>query len=131
MQESKRQKQVGALLLQELSDIFQRLGLNMIDGGLVSLTAVKVTPDLLEARVYLSFFQVKDIPATMKKIEERAWEIKRELAARVKHQLRRIPTLDWFHDDTLEHADRMEELFRRIKAERPAGSDNPGKEDPK
>jgi len=97
----------------------------MIDGGLVSLTAVKVTPDLLEARVYLSFFQVKDIPATMKKIEERAWEIKRELAGRVKHQLRRIPTLDWFHDDTLEHADRMEELFRRIKAQRPAGTDSP------
>jgi ribosome-binding factor A len=123
MQEGKRQKQVGALLLQELSDIFQRLGLSMIDGGLVSLTAVKVTPDLLEARVYLSLFQVKDIPATMKKIEDRAWEIKRELAARVKHQLRRVPTLDWFHDDTLDHADKMEELFRRIKAERPAGSD--------
>ena len=111
--------------MQELSDIFQRLGLSMIDGGLVSLTAVKVTPDLLEARVYLSFFQVKDIPATLKKIEERAREIKRELAARVKHQLRRIPTLDWFHDDTLEHADKMEELFRRIKAERPAGGDSP------
>ena len=59
MQENKRQKQVGALLLQELSDIFQRLGLSMIDGGLVSLTAVKVTPDLLEARVYLSLFHVR------------------------------------------------------------------------
>jgi ribosome-binding factor A len=131
MQEGKRQKQVGALLLQELSDIFQRLGLSMIDGGLISLTAVKVTPDLLEARVYLSFFQVKDIPATTKKVEERAWEIKRELAARVKHQLRRIPTIDWFHDDTLEHADKMEELFKRIKGNRPADSDNPdGKEGP-
>src|SRR5216684_6858626 len=107
MQEGKRQKQVGALLLEEMSDIFQRLGLSMIDGGLISLTAVKVTPDLLEARVYLSFFKVKDVPATMKKIEERAWEIKRELAGRVKHQLRRIPTIDWFHDDTLEHADKM------------------------
>jgi ribosome-binding factor A len=104
----------------------------MIDGGLVSLTAVKVTPDLLEARVYLSLFQVKDIPATMKKIEERSWEVKRDLAARVKHQLRRIPTLSWFHDDTLDHADKMEELFRKLKAERPADSDNPdGKEEPR
>src|ERR1700759_712336 len=111
MQEGKRQKQVSALLLQELGDIFQRLGLSMIDGGLVSLTAVKVTPDLLEARVYLSLFQVKDVPATMKKVEEKAWEVKRELAARVKHQLRCIPTLSWFHDDTLDHADKMEELF--------------------
>ena len=49
MQEGKRQKQVNALLMQELSGIFRRVGLSMIDGGLISLTAVKVTPDLLEA----------------------------------------------------------------------------------
>ena len=119
MQEGKRQKQVGALLMQELSDIFQRLGLGMMEGGLVSLTAVKVTPDLLEARVYLSFFQVKDAAAALKKIEERSWEIKRDLAARVKHQLRRIPLLQYFQDDTLEHADKMEELFRKLKEEKP------------
>jgi ribosome-binding factor A len=119
MQEGKRQKQVAALLIQELSDIFQRLGLSTLDGGLVSITAVKITPDLLEARVYLSLFQVKDIPAAMKKIEERGWEIKRELAARVKHQLRRIPTLQYLYDDTLEHADKMDELLRKIKSEKP------------
>ena len=123
MQENKRQKQVGALLLQELSDIFQRLGLSMIDGGLVSLTTVKVTPDLLEARVYLSFFQVKDVPGTMKKIEDRGWEIKRELADRVKHQLRRIPILQYFHDDTLEHADKMDALFRKINEGKPPGEE--------
>jgi ribosome-binding factor A len=123
MEENKRQKQVGALLLQELSDIFRRLGLSMIDGGMVSLTTVKITPDLLEARVYLSFFQVKDVPATMKKIEERALQIKRELATRVKHQLRRIPALQYFHDDTLEHADKMDALFRKLNAEKPPGED--------
>ena len=123
MQENKRQKQVSALLLQELSDIFQRLGLSMIDGGLISLTTVKVTPDLLEARIYLSFFQVKDVPGTMKKIEDRAWEIKRELADRVKHQLRRIPILQYFHDDTLEHADKMDALFRKINEGKPPGEE--------
>lgn len=125
MQESKRQKQVGALLLKELSDIFQRLGLSMIDGGLVSLTGVKVTPDLLEARIYLSFLQIKDVAAAIKKIEERSWEIKRELAVRVKHQLRRIPTLDYFHDDTLEHADRMDALFRKLNDQKPSGEEGP------
>lgn len=123
MQEGKRQKQVGALLLQELSDIFQRLGLSIVDGGLISLTSVKVTPDLLEARIYLSLFQVKDAPGTMKKIEDRGWEIKRELAARVKQQLRRIPTLEYFHDDTLDHADKMDALFRKINKERPSGEE--------
>jgi len=119
MQEGKRQKQVSALLLQEISDIFQRLGLGMIEGGLVSLTAVKVTPDLLEARIYLSFFQVKDAAAALKKIEERSWEIKRELATRVKHQLRRIPVLQYFQDDTLEHASKMEELFKKLNEGKP------------
>ena len=123
MQEGKRQKQVGALLLHELGEIFQRLGLSMMDGGLVSLTTVKVTPDLLEARVYLSLLQIKDAAGAMKKVEDRAWEIKRELAARVKHQLRRIPTLQYFHDDTLEHADRMDALFRKINEERPPGEE--------
>jgi len=115
---------VSALLLQELSGIFQRLGLSMIEGGLISLTAVKVTPDLLEARVYLSLFQVKDTAAVMKKIEDRSWEIKRELAERVKHQLRRIPTLQYFHDDTFEHADRMEALFKKLREEQPEGGAN-------
>jgi ribosome-binding factor A len=119
MQEGKRQKQVSALLMQELSGIFQRLGLSMIDGGLISLTDIKVTPDLLEARVYLSLFQVKDAAAVMKKIEERSWEIKRDLAEHVKHQLRRIPILQYFHDDTLDHADRMDALFRKLKEEKP------------
>ena len=109
---------MGALLLEELSDIFQRLGLNMIDGGLVSLTGVKLTPDLLEARVYLSLFHAKDNAAAMKTIGDRSWEIKKELAARVKHQLRRIPSLQYFHDDALEHADHMEAVFRKLREER-------------
>lgn len=111
------------MLLEELSDIFRRLGLSMIEGGLVSLTAVKLTPDLLEARVYLSLFQVKDAAAAMKIIEDRSWEIKRELAARVKHQLRRIPVIQYIYDDTLEHADKMEALFRKIQEDRPPGEE--------
>ncbi|MFL5745506.1 MAG: 30S ribosome-binding factor RbfA [Niastella sp.] len=114
MQEGKRQKQVGSLLNEELNLIFQRLGLGMIDGGMVSISSVKLTPDLLEARIYLSLFQVKDADSTLKKIEERGWEIKRELAARVAKQLRRMPELRFFLDDTLDHVFKMEELFRKI-----------------
>src|SRR3954468_5672282 len=114
MQEGKRQKQVGSLLNEELNSIFQRLGLGMIDGGMVSISSVKLTPDLLEARVYLSLFQVKDADSTLKKIEERGWEIKRELTARVAKQLRRMPELRFYLDDTLDHVFKMEELFRKI-----------------
>jgi len=114
MQESKRQKQVSSLINEEMNDIFRRLGLNMIEGGMVSISGVKVTPDLLEARIFLSLFKVKDPKAVLKKIEDRAWEIKKELASRVKQQLRRIPELKFFEDDTLENVFKMEELFKQI-----------------
>ena len=118
MQEGKRQKQVAGLLYEEFNEIFQRLGLNMLEGGMVSISSVKITPDLLEARIYLSFFQVKDAKEGLKKIEDKAWEFKKELTARVKHQLRRIPELKFFIDDTLEHVFKMEELFKKINEER-------------
>lgn len=119
MQEGKRQKQIGGLLNEELNGIFQRLGISMMDGGMVSISSVKITPDLLEARIYLSLFQVPDADAAMKRIEERKWEIKKELAMNVKQQLRRIPEIKFFRDDTLEHVFKMEELFKKIEEERP------------
>jgi ribosome-binding factor A len=115
MQENKRQKQIGGLINEELAGIFQHLGLNFIDGGMVSISSVKVTPDLLEARVYLSIFNAPDSKAALKKIEDRSWEIKKELAAKVKHQLRRIPELRYYLDDTLDQVFKMEELFKQIK----------------
>jgi ribosome-binding factor A len=118
MQEGKRQKQIGGLLFEELSGIFQRLGLNMMEGGMVSISSVKLTPDLLEARVYLSLFQVKDQKEVLKKINDRAWEIKKELALRVGKQLRRMPVLQFYLDDTLEQVFKMEELFKKINEDK-------------
>ena len=117
MKEGKRQKQIGGLIQEEINFIFQRLGLNMINGGMVSISSVKITPDLLEARIYISVFNAADNKSVLKKIEERAWEIKKELAARVKNQLRRIPELKFFLDDTLDQVFKMEELFKQIKTE--------------
>jgi ribosome-binding factor A len=114
MEEGKRQKQIAGLLNEEMNTIFQRLGLNMLNGGMVSISSVKVTPDLLEARFYLSFFQVKDVPDALKKIDDRHHEIKKELAARVRHQLRSIPVLKFFQDDTLDHVFKMEEIFKKM-----------------
>lgn len=121
MTEGKRQKQVAGLIQEEINFIFQRLGLSMIHGGMVSISSVKVTPDLLEARIYLSVFNTADNKHVLKKIQDKAWEIKRELAASVKHQLRRMPELKFFLDDTLDHVFKMEELFRQIKKDEDPG----------
>jgi ribosome-binding factor A len=123
MEEGKRQKQIAGLIHEEMTQVFHRLGLNMLNGGMVSISSVKITPDLLEARIYLSLFQVKEPAIALKKIDEKTWEIKKEIAARVKHQLRRIPEFRYFLDDTLDHVFKMEELFKKISDENPPGPD--------
>jgi ribosome-binding factor A len=118
MEESKRQKQVAKLILEEMSDIFQREGMSVVDGGMISIAKVTVTPDLLEARIFLSFFQVKDTDKMLHTIKERGWEWRKMLGQRVRNQLRRVPELSFFADDTLEHVFKMETLFKKIEEER-------------
>jgi ribosome-binding factor A len=117
MIEGKRQKQVAAVLEKELNEIFQRLGLTMLQGGMVSIAGVKITPDLFDARIYLSFFKVSDPVATLKIIQDRTWEIKKELTARVRHQLRSMPQLNFYIDDTLDYVDKIDKLFKDIKTQ--------------
>ncbi len=125
MLEGKRQKQVAAVLEKDLNEIFQRKGLSMMDGGMVSIASVKITPDLFDARIYLSFFKIKDAVATLNKIQEQAWEIKKELTARVRHQLRSMPQLTFYIDDTLDYVDKMEVLFKEIKNRPPISPPKP------
>ncbi|WP_109696720.1 30S ribosome-binding factor RbfA [Chitinophaga deserti] len=119
MQETKRQKQVGQLVQQELSDIFTRMGFNVTEGGMISISSVKMTPDLLEARVYLSMFQIKNPVEMLGRMNERMSEIRRDLGNRVGKQLRRVPELTFFLDDTLDHVFKMEELFKKINDDKP------------
>src|SRR4051812_23400079 len=103
MEETKRQKQVGKLIQVEMSDIFQRGGMSMTGGGMISISKVAVTPDLMEARIYLSFFQIKNTATALQEIKSRTGEWRKLLGDRVKNQLRRIPELQFFIDDTLDY----------------------------
>jgi ribosome-binding factor A len=115
MEETKRQKQVGKLIQQEMSGIFQREGVNVIDGGMVSISKVAITPDLMEARIYLSLFQIKDRQALLDSIVERTGEWRNLLGQKVKNQLRRVPELQFYIDDTLDYVFKMEEVFKKLK----------------
>ncbi len=118
MEESKRQKQVGKLVMEEMADIFRREGYNVKDGGMISISKVMMTPDLLEARIYLSLFQIKDQAALLHEIREKTWDFRRQLGMRLKNQLRRVPELHFFNDDTLDYVFKMEDLFKKINEER-------------
>jgi ribosome-binding factor A len=114
MEEGKRQRQVAGVIKEEMNVIFRHLGLNMLGGGMVSIADVKVTPDLLEARIFLSFFQVADSEAALKLIEQKAWEIKKELTRKLGKQLRRIPVINYYLDDTLDQVFHMEALLKKL-----------------
>ncbi len=105
---------------EEMNAIFQKERINIIDGGMVSISKVSVTPDLLEARIYLSFFQIKDKEQLLKDIIARTGEWRKLLGMRVKNQVRRVPFLTFFEDDTLDHVFKMEAIFQQIKEERDA-----------
>ncbi len=114
MEESKRQKQIGNLIQQEMSDVFQREGLNIIDNGMISISKVKVTTDLMEARIYLSFFQIPEPMKMLDHIKDLDWKLRKLLAAKIKNQVRKIPILQYYLDDTLEYVFKMEEIFKGL-----------------
>ncbi len=115
MTEGKRQKQVAAEISKVLNEVFLRMGLNMQGGGMVSISSVKLTPDLYEARIYLSMFQIKDSEAVLEKFKDRSSEIRGELGNMMRHQLRSIPQLTFYIDDTLDYVFKIEELLENIK----------------
>lgn len=112
-EESKRQRQVAGLINEELNSVFQKLGLGFTGGGMISIANVKVTPDLLEARIYLSFYNLENPDQAMQQILDRQRDIKRELVSRIGKQLRRMPELQFYKDDTLDYVFKMEELIKK------------------
>lgn len=124
MNESKRQKQVATEVMKEMNDIFLKMNLNMQDGGMVSISSVKMTPDLYEARIYLSFFQIKMEDEALGKIKSHAGEIRGELGRCMRHQLRVIPQLTFFKDDTLDHVFKIEKLLSDLKKDQDTGNES-------
>ncbi len=112
--DSTRQQKFGRLIQKELGEQFQREGKNYYGSNFVTITGVRVTPDLSVARVYLSIFKAKKPEEVMTMIRENSYEIRKELGKRIRNQARIIPTLDFFLDDSLDYVDKMETIFKKI-----------------
>jgi ribosome-binding factor A len=114
MMESKRQRQVAKQIQKDLGEIFQKDLKQLFNGAFVTITDVKTTPDLAIARVYLSFLLAKDREGVLQIIRENTKVIRNFLGERVRHQLRIVPNLQFFIDDTAEYAQKMDTLFAGI-----------------
>lgn len=111
--ESNRQQRIASVLQKDLVDILQKAAKDGgLKGVLISVTKISVTPDLSLAKVYLSIFPYKEGPALLEGIVSNQPLIKHELAQRTRNQLRRVPELSFFIDDSLEYIDRIEQSLK-------------------
>lgn len=110
--ESTRQKKIARLLERDFGEIFQRMGKDHFPGALLSVTKVRVTPDLGIARVYISMFPVKDKNELLNWVRDQSAFVRNELAHRVRHQLRIVPELEFYVDDSLDYQENIEKLLR-------------------
>ena len=114
MEESHRQKKIAGILQQDLAEVLQSAATQGgLKGVIISVSKVNVTTDLSIAKVYISIFPNKEGAELLKGIRSNTPLIRHELAQRTKHQLRRMPHLEFFIDDSLEYIDRIEMSLRR------------------
>ena len=118
--ESKRQQKFAGLLQEELAAIFQREGAAYLPNTLVTITKVRVSPDLAVAKVYLSFLNTNNTSLSVATVNAHASEIRYKLGTRIRHQARIVPTLSFFVDDTNEYVEHMDKIFDKIAKDRAA-----------
>ena len=109
--ESTRQSKIARLIQKELSEIFL-LQAKSMNGVLVSVTSVRVSPDLSIARVYISVFPSERGNEIVKNLNGNMQSIRFDLGNRLRHQLRIIPELKFFIDDSLDYLERIDELLK-------------------
>lgn len=113
--ESTRQAKIARLLQKELSEIFRRETAAM-GGVLVSVSAVRVSPDLSIARAYLSIFPSGKAEEILKNINNSAKTIRFELAKILRYQLRKTPELSFFFDDSLDYIEHIDNILKQDTA---------------
>lgn len=109
--ETTRQNKIARLIQKELSDIFLMQTKSM-HGVLVSVSTVRISPDLSVARAYLSIFPSERAAEMVKNINDNVKTIRYELGTRVRYQLRIVPELKFFVDDSLDYLERIDELLK-------------------
>jgi ribosome-binding factor A len=109
--ETKRQQRINKQLQKDLGEIFQRESPNLFNRAMITVTKVQVTGDLSIAKVYLSIFG-NDAKKVMEQIKIHTTEVRKQLGMRVKNQLRQVPQLHFYLDDSLDYIENIENLLK-------------------
>jgi ribosome-binding factor A len=112
MEETNRQKKIAGVIQKDLVDVLQGAAQAGMQGVLISVTRVRVTTDLSQAQVFLSIFPSDKRDALVTAIQSNAVQLRHELAQRTKHQLRRVPNLTFYGDDSLDYIEKIDASLR-------------------
>jgi len=121
--ESKRQKQISELIRRQFSSVLMEEGTYIFDKAMVTVIRVTISPDLLNARVYLSIFNTDNKPAVLLAMEENTMRLRHALANKVGKQLRRMPDLHFFLDESLDEYFKMDQLLKKLRSENQMGTE--------
>ena len=108
-----RLEKFSALIRKELSVIFQKKGNEWFSGAIITVTLVRISPDLGYAKAYVSLFPSEKKESVMKWLKENHFAVRRELGLAVGKQMRKIPELQFFFDDSMEYAAEIDRLLKK------------------
>ena len=111
--DSTRQQKIARLLQRDIAEIVQEEMADATRGALVTNTMVRVSPDLAYAKIYVSVFPFERSNAILEAINEQSWLIRKMLGARIRNQLKVVPELEWFIDDSLEYIENIDSLLKK------------------
>jgi ribosome-binding factor A len=112
MEETNRQKKIAGVIQKDLVDVLQRAAQEGMQGTIISVSKVRVTTDLSIAKVYLSVFPSEKRTELVKGIQSNTALIRHELAKRTRNQLRRMPELTFYGDDSLDYIEEIDKSLR-------------------
>lgn len=113
--ETTRQPKIARQIQRDIADIFQKEGRDPLRGTLVTVTEVRVSPDFNYAKIYVSIFPFDKAPETMAVLDKQNRFIRRELGRRIKDQLKSVPEIQFFLDDSLEYIEHLEQAMKEDK----------------
>jgi len=111
---NRRHEKISRLIQRELSYIFLNEAKKLFGNAMISITRVVISPDMGHVKVYLSFLNVAEPDKMLEHIRYHAKEVRMMLGQKLRNELRRIPDLAFYYDDTLDYMEKMEEVFKKL-----------------
>ena len=111
-QQTTRQQKIARQIQRDIAEILQKECRGLGNGAMVTVTTVRVSPDFAYAKVYFSIFPFERNAAVMEELEKNNWLIRRELGKRIRNQLKIVPELQFFLDDSLEYIENIDSLLK-------------------